>query len=64
MDKKIIRYKTFNTDEEFSEWQLENEVNIFTIQPMVTSFAMKGEYGVEADGTVNISIFVTYTVCN
>ena len=61
---KIIKYKVFNSSEEFEEWQNNNysEIEVLQIQPMI--FNMDTNNISETDELhfkTNIGIFMTYT---
>lgn len=57
-DKRIIKYKTFESSSEFEEWQITNsDVSICSIQPIMTKL-IPNKKGNEI--SVSLIIFVTY----
>jgi flagellar hook-basal body complex protein FliE len=41
MEKKILKYKMFDTSEDFEQWQKDNEnVTVSNVTPVITNMAM------------------------
>lgn len=55
----IIKYRTFNSSEEFEQWQTENSVKVLTIQPLASTFGGPATDN-EVSATISWSVFVTY----
>lgn len=45
MKKEIIGYKIFENERQFIEWQSENAVRIFTVQPVSINVTQKNQVG-------------------
>lgn len=60
MMKDIIKYKMFQSSNDFEQWQKDSDVQIGAISPMV----LGGDYAVVSDVEgridVNVQVFVTY----
>jgi len=61
---KVIAYKTFETSDEFIEWQKEEVPEIIGVQPFLTGadMSMDASYPSEQEGNFNVKtgVFVTY----
>ena len=62
---KVIKYKTFSNDEEFTKFQLEDNPHILQIQPIMTGLNMDTEASDESaksSADTSMGVFVTFMV--
>ncbi len=55
-----FKYKVFFTSEQFESWQVEKEVVIHQIQPLILGLNMEFE-NTSADAGTRIGIFIVYS---
>lgn len=63
MRTPLIQYCFFDSNEDFTKWQIENPVKVVAVQPIIQGIDMAGEQevdSVEVNGQTSIRIFVTY----
>lgn len=60
MKAPIIKYKTFNSSEDFEKWQQENNVGIYNTVPVPINLDMHST-GDQSSGEIKFMIFVTYS---
>jgi hypothetical protein len=58
--KKIVHFKFFGSDELFSEWQEQNNIEIVTIKPVVLKVYREYFYNDRLEMEYAYRIFVTY----
>jgi hypothetical protein len=60
--KSIIKFATFDTNEEFTAWQVEKMPNIYNIVPIPITIDIEqsNTESISANGVIKIKIFVTY----
>jgi hypothetical protein len=59
-EKKIIKYKFFESSDVFEKFQEENDIGIIQIYPSFNAIKFDEIDGTSGEGTVKIGTFVTY----
>ena len=57
----IVKYKTFNTSEEFELYQIDNGIRVVTVQPLPTNVDSDFNENESMDMNIDYAVFVTYT---